>query len=520
MLPAVGSLSGGQPVGWPTDGRAGGVPDPRAAGPDMIQIGNDGGLLPQVALLPATPVGFTVRPPTEKDSLMGVGLAIVGISGKALFLGPGERADVIVDFSQVPSGTKLILYNDAPAPAPSGDSRVDYYTGDPDLSAIGGAEHRRRLRPQHAHDPAVPGRRRRLAGLRPRAAAAGAAGRVRSLPGPRPRPHGRLRRRVRTESSPDSPLQEGGTVTFAPLDRGYELTLPVQGKIVTELFDPTYGRETATLGVEAPLSASGIRTSVPYSAIDPATEFVVGADRAAAPRVGDGTQLWRITHDGTVSHSIHFGGMDVQVLERAQRDGVARAPDPGELGWKNTLRMDPLESCLIAIRPVLPRLPYKLDASRRLLDVTRPPGATGGFTELDPVTAAPKTVVNGPADYSWEAYWGIHLQGGEESHVARPLVIQGSPGAPEALTATAGDGPVVTLTWSGSIFPPDAIAYVVERADDESFRKGRTSFEAAADAESLTDDSAPAGRTSFYRVRAEGEAGFSPWSAPAEVAVP
>ena len=109
MLPAVGSLSGGQPVGWPTDGRAGGVPDPRAAGPDMIQIGNDGGLLPQVALLPATPVGFTVRPPTEKDSLMGVGLAIVGISGKALFLGPGERADVIVDFSQVPSGSKLIL---------------------------------------------------------------------------------------------------------------------------------------------------------------------------------------------------------------------------------------------------------------------------------------------------------------------------------------------------------------------------------------------------------------------------
>ena len=52
MLPAVGSATGGQPVGWPTDGRAGGVPDPRAVGPTMIQIGNDGGLLPQAVPLP------------------------------------------------------------------------------------------------------------------------------------------------------------------------------------------------------------------------------------------------------------------------------------------------------------------------------------------------------------------------------------------------------------------------------------------------------------------------------------
>ena len=133
---------------------------------------------------------------------------------------------------------------------------------------------------------------------------------------------------------------------------------------------------------------------MPYSAIDPATEYVAGADRATTPRVGDGTQLWRITHDGIESHSIHFGGFSVQVLARATRDGdEARAPDPGELGWKDTLRIDPLETCLVALRPVLPQLPFKLAASERPLDVTRPLGATGGFTELDPVTAAPHTVV-------------------------------------------------------------------------------------------------------------------------------
>ena len=61
MLPAVGAVGGGQPVGWPTDGRAGGVPDPGAAGPAMIQIGNDGGLLPQAVPLPNTPIGYALE---------------------------------------------------------------------------------------------------------------------------------------------------------------------------------------------------------------------------------------------------------------------------------------------------------------------------------------------------------------------------------------------------------------------------------------------------------------------------
>ena len=200
--------------------------------------------------------------------------------------------------------------------------------------------------------------------------------------------------------------------------------------MVSDLFDPGYGRKTATLGVEAPLSASGARTGVPYSAIDPATEYVLAATQASPPRIGDGTQVWRITHDGTESHSIHLGGFDVQVLARATRDGDARAPYPGELGWKDTLRIDPLESVLIALRPVLARVPFKLEASKRPLDVTRPLGATGGFTELDPLTADPVSVANAPADFSCESSWSIHLPGGEENHATRPLVIQGSPAPP------------------------------------------------------------------------------------------
>ena len=44
-------------------------------------------------------------------------------------MAPAERPDVIVDFSSVPPGTKVILYSDAPAPFPSGDARTDYFPG-------------------------------------------------------------------------------------------------------------------------------------------------------------------------------------------------------------------------------------------------------------------------------------------------------------------------------------------------------------------------------------------------------
>lgn len=41
--------------------------------------------------------------------------------GSYLLLAPGERADLLVDFSAFPAGTKLILSNNAPSPYPAGD---------------------------------------------------------------------------------------------------------------------------------------------------------------------------------------------------------------------------------------------------------------------------------------------------------------------------------------------------------------------------------------------------------------
>jgi FtsP/CotA-like multicopper oxidase with cupredoxin domain len=50
------------------------------------------------------------------------GLLPSPVNSNAILLGPGERTDVLIDFSRLPTGSKIILKNDANAPYPFGDS--------------------------------------------------------------------------------------------------------------------------------------------------------------------------------------------------------------------------------------------------------------------------------------------------------------------------------------------------------------------------------------------------------------
>jgi FtsP/CotA-like multicopper oxidase with cupredoxin domain len=158
-VPMVAAAVGHGPAGDLADRR----PRRRRArsqgvGPSMIQIGNEGGFLPAPVVLKNTPVGYEYFRRT---------ITVLNVTNHTLLLGPAERADVIVDFSQVPAGSKLILYNDAPAPMPGFDTRLDYYTGDPDQTSSGGAPDDRRLRPRHPHHHAVPGGQHARARRRP-----------------------------------------------------------------------------------------------------------------------------------------------------------------------------------------------------------------------------------------------------------------------------------------------------------------------------------------------------------------
>src|SRR5947207_1380360 len=127
MVPAL-LVAGFLPY-WPNDARAGGVPDPKAMGPNWLQIGTEGGVLPNAVVIPPSPIGF-------EQNLRSV--TVTNMSSHGLLLMSAERADAIVDFTLY-AGKTLILYNDAPAPAPAHDDRYDYYTGDPDFTGSGGA---------------------------------------------------------------------------------------------------------------------------------------------------------------------------------------------------------------------------------------------------------------------------------------------------------------------------------------------------------------------------------------------
>lgn len=101
-------------------------------GPPIIQIVTEGGFLPYPVMPNNPPAPYTAH-------LHPLGAPIPSTMTHTLLLALAERADIIIDFSKAPVGSKLILYNDAPGPFPGGGPRYDYYTGAPDYTPVGGA---------------------------------------------------------------------------------------------------------------------------------------------------------------------------------------------------------------------------------------------------------------------------------------------------------------------------------------------------------------------------------------------
>ena len=745
MVPAVATP--GYPPTWPTDGRAGGVPDPAAAGPKMIQIGTEGGFLPTPVQLANQPIDYVYN---RRD------IVVLNVSSKTLFLGPAERADVIVDFSQY-AGKTLILYNDAPAPVPAFDPRNDYYTGDPDQTDTGGAPSTQQgygpntrtimqikvegtadpaydpaplnaafastattkgafaasqdapIVPQAAYNSAYNANypadafariqdttmsffngpltgltltnggagytsaptvsltggggtgATATATLAPRAVAGltltnggsgytsaptvtltggGGAGAsatatlaTRFVASVTVTNGGNgytstptvsfsggggtgatatatvVKRKVTGiavtnggsgyTSAPTVTISGGGgsgagatatlapaavasltltnpgsgytsaptvgfsggggsgaaaTATLAPAavasitltngGSGYTsaptvgfsggggtgaaavasgLKMEMQPKAIQELFESDYGRMNALLGVEIPNTSATTQTTIPYAYIDPATEIIKAGD-AAAPigTLADGTQIWKITHNGVDTHALHWHMFNVQVINRVGWDGAVRPPDPNELGWKETVRMNPLEDIIVALRPIVPTLPFDLPNSLRPLDVTAPLGTTLQFTGVDP-TGQPAPVTNQLLNFGWEYVWHCHLLGHEENDMMRPMIIAVAPKAPSnlaaILTGTKGK-PKVTLTWTDNSL--NETAFTVQRATAATgpWTTVTTVPSATGPGTGTTvtynDTTVARGTTYYYRVIAKNVVGYTQtYAAPA-----
>jgi len=217
-----------------------------------------------------------------------------------------------------------------------------------------------------------------------------------------------------------------------------------------------YGRMNALLGVEMPFTNNLIQTTIPYGYVDPPTEVFKDGD----------TQLWKITHNGVDTHFIHFHLFTVQVINRVGWDGAIKPPDPNELSFKDTVRMNPLEDIIVAMKAMKQNVPWPIPNSIRPMDVTMPVGttnATGGtFLNVDP-TNQPAAVTNSLVNYGWEYVWHCHILGHEENDMMRAMAMSVAPNAPSNLVAAGLIGPVrVSLTWNDN--STNETGFTIQRA--------------------------------------------------------
>lgn len=403
MIPACPDIK--VPPYYPTmDGRQGGVPDPTYSGPSMIQIGNEGGFLPGAVVLPNTPIGYQYN---RRD------ITVLNVLEKTLFLGPAERGDIIIDFSGVPKNVStVILYNDAPAPVPGFDPRNDYYTNDPDQTLTGGApstlagfgpntrtvmQFRLSGKAQTPYDLAA------LQTALPEAYVA-------SQPAPIV-PEKDYPGSYKADTNTYSRIQDN-SLTFTPVGATSPVTQQMLPKAIVESFEINFGRMNATLGAELPFTNDGVQTTIPLGYIDPPTE-----------QIADNTvQIWKITHNGVDTHAIHTHLFNMQLINRVGWDGMIKPPNANELGWKETIRMNPLEDVIVAFKPIKPEVPFVVPNSKRYWDPSMPPSAT--WSSFDPATGGQVTWRNQfQHTFGWEYVWHCHLLGHEENDMMRPVVF-------------------------------------------------------------------------------------------------
>ncbi|MEI7921717.1 MAG: HYR domain-containing protein [Planctomycetota bacterium] len=517
-------------VGDILDSRLGGIPDPRNIGPSMIQIGTDGGFLPSPVLIDNKPIGY------ERNPKM---ITIGNVSQRALLLGPAERADILIDFSQY-AGKTIIIYNDAPTGIPAADSRLDYFTNDGDQTGGGGTANTqagygpntRTFMVFHVGLGTGTPTPYNLAALQAEFTTTATHNGVfmtDQLPITVPQA---AYNSAYGANFPATTMQyakiASNAMTFYPYDSttasklsATPVTIPLQPKAIQETFEGDYGRMMANIGVEIPNTNGTNQTTISYSLIDPATEVMNGSTTMVPlGTTGDGTQFWKITHNGVDTHAIHFHLFSIQLINRVQWDGQIVPPDANELGWKDTVRMNPLEDTIIALRPLIPKLNFGVPDSIHALDPTQPIGSTMGFTGIDP-NGLPVTVTNQVVNFGWEYVWHCHVLSHEEMTMMRPMVVNVTSLKPIASVLTP---PIVTtvqgaaLTWTDGT-PVNQPSTFGNMANEVGFRIERALFvnnvigtyvavgNAIANSTGFVDTTAVPGQQYYYRVVAYNAAG-------------
>lgn len=198
---------------------------------------------------------------------------------------------------------------------------------------------------------------------------------------------------------------------------------------------------------------------------------------------------------------------------------MIKPPEPNELSWKDTVRMNPLEDVVVALRPARMNVPFPVPNSERTLDVTMMRDMTSStmFTNVDP-SNQPAPVTNAKINFGWEYVWHCHLLGHEENDMMRPMILAVSPDAPSALAAAVSRG-AITVTWTDNAY--NETGFTLERAPS-----GNGPWTAIAHLPAATgtgsqltfpDRSVASGVTYFYRAEANNVVGYTqPYAPPTQ----
>ncbi|MGO9690206.1 MAG: multicopper oxidase family protein [Syntrophobacteraceae bacterium] len=356
----------------------------------FLQIGTEGGFLPHPVAVPSgQPMIFL---PGAIDPITGQ--ANPALVKQSLLMAPAERTDVIVDFSSVQPGTKVILYSDAPAPFPSGDDRNDYFPGYNVGSGNFGIGN-----PVNGTTTPGFGPNTRVLMMFTVVAASGPA----DLP---------LKINTKTDlSAGNDPLLVPAGSTQPPL-RVFKRFLTLN-----EYYDE-HGRLIQIIGdSHAPYGSPYVVTSS-FSPNPPGPN--VGATEQ---NVLYGTEeVWEIYNTTGDVHPMHFHLVDVQLINRQLFDestfpgtinftGPVIPPAPNEQGYKDTVRIYPGTVARIIMRFTLPVITGP--NGKPITVINRPPAPSiiDGIAPLSPRTGGHEYV------------WHCHILEHEEHDMMHAMVV-------------------------------------------------------------------------------------------------
>jgi spore coat protein A len=389
---------------------ASGEVDLSKPGPRITQIGTEGGFLTAPVALPSNPSA----PGVTQQQLVYDTDPLSPTFGNALYynllVAPAERVDLIIDFTDVPADSVLILYSDSPAPFPSGDPRNDYYTGDPNYTNAN-------LNPDNLSGGAPSTN----AGFGPNCRTL-MQFRVENLPvAAEPKSLNTLKNMA---------LSNARNAIFPPIEPLPQQGVKTRRLTLNESFDYTglaglgpmnYGRLIQMLGTDVVQGLDPYGMPIFYQTYEQGRGEVV--------KRGD-TEIWEIINLTGDTHPIHFHLINCQVLSRQAFDDVGymnagaaatpgtqidvtpflvpntlRGPDPNELGWKEVVRMNPHEVTRVIMRFDLPTLPWSIPMSTRLCDPMSPAGP------------------DNPRINGHEYVWHCHILEHEEHDMMHALVV-------------------------------------------------------------------------------------------------